>query len=90
VNSIPCCFIVIYELIEHCFARIIIYKRLYLHLNNNILVSQQFGFREKLSTEMAIYTFLSTILLSLDKNTLLVDYFVACKRLLTMLIMIYF
>jgi hypothetical protein len=47
----------------------IIYKRLYLHLNNNnILVNQQFGFREKLSTEMAIYTFLSTILLSLDKK----------------------
>jgi hypothetical protein len=47
----------------------IIYKRLYLHLNNNIiLVSQQFGFREKLSTEMAIYTFLSNILLSLNKK----------------------
>jgi hypothetical protein len=46
----------------------IIYKKLYLHLNNNILVSQQFSFKEKLSTEMAIYTFLSNILLSLDKK----------------------
>jgi hypothetical protein len=46
----------------------IIYKRLYLHLNNNnILVSQQFGFREKLSTEMPIYTFLRNIL-SRDKK----------------------
>jgi hypothetical protein len=41
---------------------------LYLHLSNNILVSQQFGFKEKLSTEIAIYTFLSNILLSLDKK----------------------
>jgi hypothetical protein len=32
------------------------------------LVSQQFGFREKLSTEMAIYKFVSNILLSLDKK----------------------
>jgi hypothetical protein len=32
----------------------IIYKRLYSHLNkNNILVNEQYGFREKLSTEMA-------------------------------------
>jgi hypothetical protein len=36
----------------------IIYKRLYCHLNNNnnILVNEQFGFREKLSTETATYT----------------------------------
>jgi hypothetical protein len=46
----------------------IICKRLYLYFNNNILVSQQFGFREKLFTEMAIYTFLSNILLYLDKK----------------------
>jgi hypothetical protein len=37
----------------------IIYRRLYEHLNtNNILVDEQFGFRENLSTETAIFTFL--------------------------------
>jgi sarcosine oxidase/L-pipecolate oxidase len=40
------------------FIEKIIYKRVYSHLNkNNILVNEQFGFREKLSTEMAKYTF---------------------------------
>ena len=35
----------------------IIYVRLYCHLDvNNILVNEQFGFREKSSTEMATYT----------------------------------
>jgi hypothetical protein len=35
----------------------IIHKRLYCHLNNNnILVNEQFGFREKLSIEMATLT----------------------------------
>jgi hypothetical protein len=34
----------------------IIYKTLYCHLNNNnILVNEQFGFREKLSSEMATF-----------------------------------
>jgi hypothetical protein len=47
----------------------IIYKSLYSHLNkNNILVNEQYGFREKLSTEMATYTFLSNTLLSLNKE----------------------
>jgi hypothetical protein len=54
------------------FSKIIektIYKRLYFHLNkNNILVTEQFGFREKLSTEMATYTLLNNILLLLDKK----------------------
>ena len=37
----------------------IIYKRLYNYLNdNNILVGDQYGFREKLSTETATYTLL--------------------------------
>ena len=45
----------------------IIYKRLYCHLSsNNILVNNQFGFREKLSTELATYSLLNTILPSLD------------------------
>jgi hypothetical protein len=46
----------------------IIYKRLYSHLNNNILVNEQSGFREKLSTEMATYTLLNNILSSLDRK----------------------
>jgi len=37
-------------------------------INNNILVKEQFGFREKLSTETAMYAFLHKILLSLDKR----------------------
>jgi len=47
----------------------IIYKRLYSHLiNNNILVNEQFGFREKLSTGTATYAFLNNVLSSLDKR----------------------
>ena len=47
----------------------IFYKRLYCHLNNNkILVNEQFGFRENLSTEMATFTPLNKLLLSLDKK----------------------
>ena len=47
----------------------IIYRRLYCHLNNNnILVNEQFDFREKLSTEMAMYTLLNNVLSSLDKK----------------------
>jgi hypothetical protein len=39
------------------------------HLNkNNILLTEQFGFRKKLSTEMATYTLLNNILSSLDKK----------------------
>jgi hypothetical protein len=42
---------------------------MYSHLiNNNILVKEQFGFREKLSTEMATYTLLNNVLLSLDRK----------------------
>lgn len=47
----------------------IIYKRLYSHLNdNNILVNEQFGFRDKLSTETATYALLNNVLSSLDKR----------------------
>jgi hypothetical protein len=43
----------------------IIYKRLYCHLiNNNILVNEQFGFREKLSTKMATHTFKQCIVIT--------------------------
>ena len=45
----------------------IIYKRLYCYLNdNNILVNDQYGFREKLSTKTATYTLLNNVLSSLD------------------------
>jgi hypothetical protein len=49
----------------------IIYICLYCHLSsNNILVNNQFGFREKLSTELATYSLLNNILPSLDKKHL--------------------
>jgi len=42
---------------------------LYRYLNNNnILVKEQFGFREKSSTDMATYALLNTVLSSLDKK----------------------
>ena len=47
----------------------IIYVRLYQYLIvNNILVNEQFGFREKSSTEMATHYLLNTVLASLDKK----------------------
>jgi hypothetical protein len=47
----------------------IIYVRLYRYLNvNNILVKEQFGFREKSSTEIATHYLLNTVLSSLDKK----------------------
>ena len=57
------------------FSKIIeknIYKRLYSYLNddNNILVGDQYGFREKFSTETAIYTLLNNVLSSLVRRTL--------------------
>jgi hypothetical protein len=49
----------------------IIFGRLYNYLNeNNTLVSEQYGFREKLSTETAIHSLLNSILSSLDKRNL--------------------
>jgi len=49
----------------------IIYKRLYIYLNdNNISVDDQYGFREKLSTETAIHTLLNNVLSSLDRRNL--------------------
>jgi len=47
----------------------IIYKRLYCYLiNNSILVNEQFGFRDKLSTDTATFTSLNEVLSSLDKK----------------------
>jgi len=49
----------------------IIYSRLYSYLNdNNILVDDHYGFREKLSTEKATYTPLNNVLSSLDRRNL--------------------
>jgi sarcosine oxidase/L-pipecolate oxidase len=49
----------------------IIYRRLYDHLNiNNILVNEQFGFRDNLPTEIATYTILNKILTSLNNKIL--------------------
>jgi len=49
----------------------IIYKRLYSYLNtNSLLVNEQFGFRAKLSTDMATYDFSNKVLSSLDKKRL--------------------
>ena len=45
----------------------VLYKRLYNHLLlNNILVKEQFEFRCNTSMEMAIYTLINNILLSLN------------------------
>ena len=47
----------------------IIYKRFYYYLNDNkILVNEQMGFRDKLSTDTAIYALLNTVLSSLDSK----------------------
>ena len=65
----------------------ITYKRSYRHLinnnNNNILVNEQFGFREKLSTEMATYTLLNNVLLSLDRKNFVGGLFCDLQKVLT-------
>jgi hypothetical protein len=49
----------------------ILYRRLYDHLNiNNVLVNEQFGFRDNLSTETATDTLLNKILSSLSNKIL--------------------
>jgi hypothetical protein len=69
----------------------IIYKRLYCYLiDDNILVKEQFGFRENLSTDMATHAFLNKVLSSLDKKIMLVAYFVICKKRLTVSTMTFF
>ena len=46
-----------------------IYKRLNCHLiENNILVDEQFGFKEKSTTDMATHALLNNIQLALDKK----------------------
>jgi len=49
----------------------IIYKRLYSYLNdNNMLVDDQYGSREKLSAKTATYTLINNVLSSLDRRNL--------------------
>jgi len=49
----------------------IIFKRVYNYLNGkNILVGDQYGFREKFSTETAIYTLLNNVSSSFDRRNL--------------------
>ena len=58
-----------------------IYKRLYCYLINNILVKEQFGFREKLSMEMATNTLLNNVLSSFDlKKNIFLVYSATCKK----------
>ena len=68
------------------FSRIfekILYERLYHHLTSNyILVKEQFGFRCNNSTEIAIYTLINNLLLSLN-NKIIVGLFCDLKKLLT-------
>jgi len=70
----------------------IIFKRLHNYLNdNNILVGDQYGFREKLSTKTAIYTLLNNVLSSFDRRNLVGGGLCATYRKhLTVLIMKYF
>jgi hypothetical protein len=67
----------------------IIYKRLYNYLiKHNILVKEQFGFREGLSTDTATYALLNSVLMSLDKKHLSEAYSVIFKKPSTALITI--
>jgi hypothetical protein len=59
------------------------YKRSHCFLiENNILAGEQFGFREKSTTDMATYELLDNIQLSLDKKKkgFWVAYSMICKR----------
>jgi hypothetical protein len=49
----------------------VIYKRLYQHIiSNNILASEQHGFRSNSSTETATYNLLNNILLALNNKSI--------------------
>ena len=69
----------------------IIYKRLYCYLNdNNILVKDQFGFKENSTTDTATYALLNNVLSSLDNKNLVGGLFCDLKRRLIALTMKYF
>ena len=68
----------------------IIHKRVYQHFNEKSkLVEEQFGFREKSSTDMATYALLNSVLSSLDKKHFIGGIFATYKRLLIVLTTIY-
>ena len=47
----------------------LIYKRLFVHLNNNVILNKhQYGFRSELSTENASYILLNEILTALNNK----------------------
>jgi len=69
----------------------IIYKRLYSYLNdNNIMVYDQYGFREELSTETVTYALLNNVLSSLYRRNLVGGLFCDYKKRLAALTMKYF
>jgi len=66
----------------------IIYKRLYSYLmEHNLLVDEQFGFREQISTDSAIFDLLNSVLFSLDNKHFVGGFSAICRRPLTVLIM---
>jgi len=59
----------------------IIYKRVYRHLNENkLFAKEQFGFREKSSTDTATYALLNSILSALDEKLLVGGVFCDFQR----------
>jgi hypothetical protein len=49
----------------------VVYKRLYNHfINNNISAPEQYGFRNKFSTELASYKLLNDVLTSLNNRSI--------------------
>jgi hypothetical protein len=58
----------------------VIYKWLLSHLNKyNILVKQQFGFRENFSTTLAIYNLLDNIYMALNNKCTVGGIFIFCN-----------
>jgi hypothetical protein len=69
----------------------IIHKRLYCHLNkNNILINEQFGFREKLYIEMATFTLLNKVLSFLDRKNFVGGLSCDLQKAFDLLTMTYF
>jgi hypothetical protein len=59
----------------------VIYKRLLFHLNKyNILVKQQFGFRENFSTTLATYDLLDNIYIALNNKSTVGGIFCDLKK----------
>ena len=59
----------------------IIHKRLYHYLDQQkVFVNEQYGFRQKTSTETAAFSLLNTILLSLDKKEIVGGLFLDLQK----------